>query len=73
MTALQISLNIDNDYLSWAQQQQNTDCGTGFNSSYYNEATSEDSQATNDKQAFVDSWDSVAGQYGLTQFQAAQI
>lgn len=73
MTALQISLKIDRDYLAWARQQQSSGCGFGFNSSYYQEASNLDPQASNDKQVFVDTWNPIANQYGLTVFQNSQI
>ncbi len=73
MNALQISLQIDNDYLHWAQQQQSSGCSVGTNSSYYSEATSEDNTATDDKTTFVDNWNPVASEYGLQQFSAGQI
>jgi serine/threonine-protein kinase len=72
MKALQISLTIDNDYLAWAQQQQNSGC-TGTNSSYYQNATSLDSQATADKQAFVTTWNGIAATYRLPTYTAGQI
>lgn len=71
--ALRVSLTIDNDYLSWAQQQQDTKCATGINSSYYDQATTLDAKATNDKAAFVHTWNPVAAQYGLQQFTAGDI
>ncbi len=73
MDALKISLRIDNDYLSWAQQQANSGCAYGFNSTYYSQATTLDSQATTDKEIFVGTWNPIAQQYGLTQFQASDI
>jgi hypothetical protein len=73
MSALQISLQIDNDYLNWAKQQQSSGCAYGFNNTYYSNASAEDNQATNDKQAFLDNWDPVASQYGLPQFSSGQI
>ncbi len=73
MTALQISLRIDRDYLAWARQQQNSNCAYGFNSAYYQQATNLDPQASNDKQLFVDSWNPIAQQFSLTQFQNSQI
>lgn len=73
MRALGISLTIDNDYLKWARQQQNSGCTVGTNSTYYQQATALDSQATGDKQMFVDTWDPIAAQFGLTQFQAGDI
>lgn len=73
MTALRISLNIDNDYLAWAQQQQSSGCTVGTNSTYYQQASSEDSQATADKETFLSTWDPIASSYGLEQFDASQI
>jgi len=73
MRALRISLTIDNDYLKWAQQQQNSGCTVGTNSTYYQQATALNDQATGDKQMFVDTWDPIATRHGLTQFQAGDI
>jgi hypothetical protein len=73
MRALRISLTIDNDYLKWAQQQQNSGCAVGANSTYYQQATALNSRATGDKQMFVATWDPIAIQYRLTQFQAGDI
>jgi hypothetical protein len=73
MTALQISLNIDNDYLAWAKQQQSSGCTVGTNSTYYQSATNEDPQATADKMTFLNTWDPIASQYNLEQFSAGQI
>jgi hypothetical protein len=72
MKALQISLTIDNDYLAWAQQQQNSGC-TGTNSTYYQNATSLDNQATADKQAFVNTWNPIAATYRLAIYTAGEI
>jgi Protein kinase domain len=71
--ALRISRRIDDDYLAWAQQQQSSGCSVGTGSSYYQQATALDNRATDDKQIFVDSWDPVASQYGLNQYQAGDI
>ena len=73
MAALKISLRIDNDYLAWAQQQQSSGCSVGTNSSYYQQATQLDSQATTDKEIFVGTWNPDAVRYGLMQFSAGQI
>src|SRR5262249_11256792 len=73
MTALQISLHIDNDYLAWAKQQQSSGCAVGTNSTYYQDASNEDSQATSDKETFLSTWDPIATTYGLDQFDAGQI
>jgi serine/threonine-protein kinase len=73
MTALQESLSIDNDYLAWAKQQAGSGCSVGTNSTYYQDASNADSQATADKQAFLGTWDPIASSYGLGQFDAGQI
>jgi tRNA A-37 threonylcarbamoyl transferase component Bud32 len=73
MNALHISLNIDKDYLAWARQQQSSGCSVGTNSSYYDQATSEDPNATAAKTTFLDAWDPLASQYNLQQFSADQI
>jgi serine/threonine protein kinase len=73
MTALRISLTIDNDYLKWAKQQQDSGCSVGTNSSYYDQATALNTKATDDKQMFVDTWNPIATRYGLTQFEAGDI
>jgi tRNA A-37 threonylcarbamoyl transferase component Bud32 len=73
MTALKISLRIDNDYLRWAQEQQNSGCTVGTDSTYYQQAAALNGQATSDKQIFVAAWNPIARQYGLTQFQAGDI
>jgi hypothetical protein len=73
MRALRVSLTIDTDYLKWAQEQQNSGCTVGTDSTYYQQATALNNQATDDKQKFVDTWNPIATQYGLTQFQAGDI
>jgi hypothetical protein len=45
----------------------------GTNSTYYQQATQLDSQATTDKEIFVGTWNPVAVTYGLMQFSAGQI
>lgn len=61
--ALQDSLNADNDYLSWAQQQA-ASCQYGSQSST---ALAADQQAVRDKTTFVQLWNTIAPQYGLAQ------
>ncbi len=73
MNALQISLNIDKDYLAWARQQQSSGCSVSTNSSYYDQATSENPNATAAKATFLNDWDPLASQYNLQQFSADQI
>ncbi len=73
MNALQLSLRIDTDYYDWAQQQESSDCGTGEDSSYLSDANTENPNASNAKAAFLNLWDPIASQYGLTQFNDGQI
>src|SRR5262249_41164721 len=56
MRALKISLMIDNNYLRWAQEQQNSGCTVGTDSTYYQQATALNGQATSDKEIFAAAW-----------------
>jgi hypothetical protein len=71
VTALRLSLRIDNDYLSWARDQQANGCGSY--SSAYQDANAHNNEATNDKIAFLNTWNPIASQYGLPQYSAGQI
>lgn len=73
LTALKISLSIDNDYLAWAEQQHSSGCTVGTNSSYYQQATLADTRATFDKNTFVNTWNPIATRFGLEQFSASDI
>ena len=73
LTALQASLNADNDYLRWARQEQNNGCFPAGNSSAFNRAGGYDSQAVTAKSTFANEWNPVARQYGLPQVSAASI
>ncbi len=73
IAALRVSLDIDQNYLAWAQQQQNSNCTTGTNSSNYVTATNENPTATSDKDAFLSNWNPLAGSLGLQQFTDTQI
>lgn len=59
--ALLYSLNADNDYLTWAQQQV-SNCQAGSQSSA---ALAAGSQAVNYKTMFVNLWNPIAAQYAL--------
>jgi hypothetical protein len=61
--ALSVSLSADNDYLTWAQQQQ-PDCQAGTAPPGIGAANK---QADNDKASFVVLWNPIAEQYGLQQ------
>jgi serine/threonine-protein kinase len=64
VAALQASIAADNDYLSWAQQQNEDNCAEGANSQYYSQALSDDQTATDDKATFEQDWTPLADQYG---------
>jgi hypothetical protein len=72
-TALRISLDIDNDYLHWAQQQQSSNCTAGESSPYYEKTVRLNPTATKDKGIFLGTWNPVARQYSLQRFNAYQI
>ena len=67
LTALRDSLNADRDYLTWAQQQLNTGCTPGVQSSAYITAYDADQQANAAKADFALVWDPVAARYGVSQ------
>jgi hypothetical protein len=70
ITALHMSLEADQDYLTWAQQQQSSGCASPAQSSAYSAANSADQQADTAKEAFVQEWDPVAAKYGVKQTSA---
>ena len=70
ITALHMSLEADQDYLTWAQQQQSSGCASPAQSSAYSAAYSADQQADTAKEAFVQVWNPVAAKYGVKQTSA---
>jgi len=73
LQALRLSMRIDNNYLSWAQQQQSSSCSVGTNSSYYQAATSADPQASSIKNQFLGLWNPVASTYGFQNLTVSQV
>jgi hypothetical protein len=67
--ALRYSVNADNGYLSWAQQQE-ASCQPG---TAVNVDPADNNGATTYKTMFVGLWDPIAARYGLTQFAESQI
>ena len=63
MQALSASLSADNDYLTWAQQQE-ADCQAGTTPPGIDSANS---HADHDKTAFIGLWNPIAAQYDLQQ------
>ena len=64
VTALMASLAADQDYLSWAQEQNDNNCADGVDSQYYDQALTDDTTASNDKTTFEELWTPLAQQYG---------
>jgi hypothetical protein len=73
ITALRDSLDADQDYLTWAQQQLNTGCTPTAQSSAYATAYAADQQANAAKAQFAQVWDPIAARYGLSQQSASSI
>ena len=73
LTALQASLNADNDYLKWAREEQSSGCFPAGNSAAFNNAGGYDNQAVTAKTTFANEWNPVAQQYGLPQVSQADI
>jgi hypothetical protein len=72
--AWQASYRADQDYASWADDEKSKGCTSGDTSdSYYRAATEPDYQATTDKEAFVNAWNTIASHYGLTTYQQDQL
>jgi serine/threonine protein kinase len=64
-TALRLSLQADQDYLTWARQQRASGCTPSSQSGTYNAAFSASQRADNAKAAFVTVWNPDADRYGL--------
>jgi hypothetical protein len=64
-TALRLSLQADQDYLTWARQQRSSGCTPSSQSGTYNAAFGASQRADNAKAAFVTVWNPDADRYGL--------
>jgi hypothetical protein len=60
------SLTADQDYLTWARQQQTAGCSAPLQSSAYSAAYSAAQPAGTAKEAFIQLWNPVAAKYGIT-------
>ena len=67
IAALRGSLDADQDFLTWAQQQLNSGCAPAAQSSAYNAAYDASQQAGVAKEAFIQVWNPIAARYGLQQ------
>ena len=73
ITALRTSLDADDDYLTWAQQELNLGCAQPEQTTAYGAANSADQAADAAKQAFVQVWNPIAVKYGVPQQSADSI
>ena len=72
--AWQSSYQADQDFAGWANDENTNGCTANDTSdSNYQAATGPDNQATADKRAFVNLWNPIAAQYGLTTYQQDQL
>lgn len=72
--AWQSSSQADQDFAGWANDENSSGCTPNDTSdSSYQAATAPDNQATADKRAFVNLWNPIASQYGLSTYQQGQL
>ena len=63
------SATADRDFAQWAQDELSQGCTQNDQADpNFQAAAGPDGQATTDKQAFVDLWNPMAAQYGLTSY-----
>jgi hypothetical protein len=72
-SAWQQSIQVDNDYAQWAQAEAGNGCADASTNAHYVAADGPNQQATTAKTAFTGEWNPLAGEYGLTQYQQAQL
>jgi hypothetical protein len=70
--AWQASITADQDFAAWAQDES-ASCAPGGSDANLSAATGPDDQATQDKMAFVGSWNPIAQQYGLPSYSQDQL
>ncbi len=72
--AWQASAAVDTDLGKWAQDEAAGGCKPNDHANAnYQASVGPDGQATNDKTAFVTSWNAIATKYGLTQYRTSQL
>lgn len=70
----QASVQADQDFAQWAQDENANGCTPNDHSDPgYAAANGPDAQATTEKQAFASLWDPIAARYGLTSYQWYQL
>jgi len=72
--AWQSSIQADQDYAGWAQDERAHGCTANDTSdSHYQAAAAPNTRATADKRAFVSLWNPIATKYGLPIYQQDQL
>jgi hypothetical protein len=72
--AWQASAAVDQDLGRWAQDEASKGCHKeDHNDANFAASNTPDSQATNDKAAFVSQWNQVAAKYSLTRYTTGQL
>ena len=72
--AWQASIQADQDFAQWAQDEASRGCVPNDHSDPgYQASAGPDGQATTDKKAFVTGWNPIAARYGLTSYQWNQL
>ena len=72
--AWQASAAVDTDLGKWAQDEATRGCKPNDHAdANYQASGPPDVQATNDKTAFVSTWNAIAAKYGLTRYQTSQL
>jgi hypothetical protein len=73
-SAWQASATADQDFARWAQDELSRGCTQNDQADpNFQAAASPDAQATTDKKAFVNLWNPIAAQYGLTSYAWNQL
>jgi hypothetical protein len=73
VNALEISYAADNAFLSWAENVRNTNCAVwSKRNADYQEAIRQSDLADQPKQNFVDLWNPIARQFGLSSTDLAE-
>jgi zinc-ribbon domain len=68
--AWQTSVQADQDFAAWAQDENSHGCHkNGTSDPHFRAATGPDNRATGYKKAFAASWNPIAAQYGLPTYQ----
>jgi hypothetical protein len=71
--AWQASVEADNDFAAWAQDQASSGCVPNQPDPYFQAAAGPDLRATADKKAFLQLWNPLAVQYSLATYQQNEL